>query len=182
MPAFLPNELPVVARARHHWIVLLRKPSLILTIALVVLLLAAIFKPAPMAGLFAVVFGAAAFLRWQTWQAERIYVTRTRIVRLRGVPETTTTESSLRLDRISGAVLTQTVLGKVLNYGTIELEAPGNHPDFRRLVNVERPHEFYRRLRSVIFGDGVGIDPDDHPQEYETAPLPRSQPPRHRPR
>jgi Bacterial PH domain len=172
MPALLPSELPVLARVRHHWIVMLRRPSLAVTIILVFLALAAIVEPVPMIVPFVIVFGVMAFLRWQTWEAEIVILTTRRIVRVRGVPETTTTESSLRLDRISGAVLEQTVLGKLLDYGTIELEAPGNHPEFRRLSKIERPHQFYLQLRHVIFGDGVPLDPDDRPDAMSTEPLP----------
>jgi hypothetical protein len=183
VPALLPSEFPVVARTRHHWIVMLRRPPNILLVAMLVLLVAAWLQPWPMAVAFALVFGAAAFLRWQAWQAETIVVTQRRIIRSRGVPESTTTESSLRLDRISGAVMEQTVPGKLFNYGTIELEAPGNHPDFRKLARIERPHEFYLQLRRVIFGDGLAPDPDDEPEGLGTAPIPRVRPPllrRHR--
>lgn len=173
MLGLLPSELPVLARARHHWIVMFRPPPRSLAIALVVLLLAALFQPSPMAVVFAVVLSAIAFLRWQTWRAEVILLTRSRIIRVRGVPETTSTESSLRLDRISGAVLEQTVWGKLLNYGSIEIEAPGQHPDVRQLVKIARPHRFYLQVRGVIFGEGIDLDPDDRPQDFITAPLPR---------
>lgn len=177
MPAFLPSERPIVARVRHHWIVLFRRPSRVLLISMLVLLLAALFKPMPMAIVFAGVFGAVAFWRWQNWDAEQVILTRTRIVRVRGVPETTTTESSLRLDRISGAVLTQTVMGKLFNYGNIELESAGSHPDFRHLKTIERPHWFYMQLRKLIFSDTYIPDPDEHPEEHVTEPLPTLIPP-----
>lgn len=181
MPAFLPSELPLRARVRHHWIVMFRLPHWILTVALLLLFVAAVVTPRSMAVPFAVVFAAFAFLRWQAWNAEQVILTRTRIVRVRGVPESTTTESSLRLDRISGAVLTQTVLGKILDYGTIELEAPGSHPDVRRLERIERPHRFYLELRRVVFGDDVPPDPDEAPQAHITTPLPRLRQGPHRP-
>ena len=173
MPALLPSELPVLARAQMHWIVMLRRPHAVLTIALLVLLAAAAVQPNPMALLFVLVFGATAFMRWQTWRAEAVILTRRRIIRVRGVPETTSTESSLRLDRISGAVLEQTVLGKILNYGSIELEAPGSHPDVRKLVKIARPHPFFLQVRLAVFGKGSDRDPDDRSQDFSTAPLPR---------
>jgi hypothetical protein len=177
MSALLPSEIPVLARAQHHWIVLFRRPHPILAVALVVLFVAAIFAPNPMAALFLVVLGAVILLRVQTWRAEWIILTRRRIIRVRGVPETTSSEASLRIDRISGAVLEQTVLGKVLNYGTIELEAPGSHPDVRKLVNVSRPNRFYLEVRKVVFGTAADLDPDDNPQDHVTAPLPFFGPP-----
>lgn len=182
MPAFLASELPIRARIRHHWIVLFRPPPKWLAIVLGILLLAAVFKPWPMFWPFAIWVTLIMMLRLQKWNAEKIILTRLRIVRVRGVPETTTTESSLRLDRISGAVLEQTVWGKILDYGTIQLEAPGAHPDFRALERIEHPREFYLKLRWVVFGDNTNPDPDDHPAEHVTAPLPviRVSPPRRR--
>jgi hypothetical protein len=172
VPALLPSELPVRARTRHHWIVMLRPPHKLLALALALLLLMAIFAPNPMAWLFAAVLGALAFLRWQTWQAEWIIVTGKRIIRVQGVPETTTSEASLRIDRISGARIVQTVPGKILGYGNIELEAPGEHPDVRRLKRIARPHVFFLELRRVIFGEAHAPDPNDDPGEFTTAPLP----------
>jgi hypothetical protein len=171
MPALLPSELPVRARTRHHWVVMFRRPHLLLTLALVLLLLMAIVQPA-LIWLLVLVLGGFAFLRWQTWQAEWIILTSKRIIRVQGVPETTTSEASLRVDRISGARMVQTVPGKILGYATIELEAPGNHPDVRTLERVARPHSFYLELRRVIFGQPVTPEPDDDPRGYVTAPLP----------
>lgn len=172
MPAFLPSELPVRARTRHHWIALFRLPHRLLGLALVILLVSAVVQPNPMAWLLALVVVALAFLRWQTWRAEWIILTGKRIIRVQGVPETTRSEASLRIDRVSGARLIETVPGKILGYGTIELEAPGDHPDMRRLTRIDRPHEFYRQLRAIIFDEHIPLDPDDDPREYVTEPLP----------
>lgn len=160
------------ARTRHHWIVLFRLPHKVLGLALIVLLIAAWVQPDPMALLLGLVVAALAFLRWQTWNAEWIILTGKRVIRVQGVPETTSTEASLRIDRVSGARLIQTVPGKIFNYGTIELEAPGDHPDVRRLIRIANPHEFYLAVRHVVFGDGRSPDPDDDLGEYATEPLP----------
>lgn len=174
MPAYLRSELPILARSRHHWIILLRRPHLVLIVALLILLVAAVLNPWPMAGLLILMVAALAFVRWQTWRAEWVILTHRRIIRVRGVPETTSAEASLRIDRVAGAILEQTVMGKLLNYGTIELEAPGSHPDVRRLVNIEHPNEFYLQTRKLVFGNDVDLDPDDRPQNHVTEPLPKS--------
>jgi hypothetical protein len=178
VPALLPSELPVRARTRHHWIVLLRPPHKLLALALTVLLLMAVVQPNPMAWLLALLVVGLGFLRWQTWQAEWVILTGKRVIRVQGVPETTTSEASLRIDRVSGARLVQTVPGKILGYGTIELEAPGDHPDVRRLKRIADPHAFFLELRRVVFGDGRTPDPDDDPRDYVTEPLPTVRPDR----
>jgi hypothetical protein len=172
MPALLPSELPVRVRTRHHWIVLLRLPHRLLAIALLILLLMAIISPDPMAWVLILVIAVIAFLRWHTWRAEWVILTTQRIIRVQGVPETTSSEASLRLDRISGARIVQTVPGKILGYANIELEAPGEHPDVRRLIRIANPQAFYLELRREVFGDGVSRDPDDEPHEHVTEPLP----------
>lgn len=172
MPALMRSELPEIARTRHYWIVLLRPPRLWAAIALLLLLFWAVVAPAMFIALV-LLLGAIAFLRWQTWHAELIILTKRRIVRVRGVPETTTTEASLRIDRVSGARLIQTVPGKLLGYGTIELEAPGDHPDVRKLVKIAEPRPFYEKLRAIVFADRTSPDPDDAPQAYVTEKLPR---------
>lgn len=173
MPAFLASELPVRARTRHHWIVLFRAPHRFLGISLVVLMIAAVFAPNPMGWVLVLVLGLLAFLRWQTWRAEWVILTGKRIIRIQGVPETTTSEASLRIDRVSGARLIETVPGKILGYGTIELEAPGDHPDVRKLVKIADPGGFYLEVRRLVFGEPAGSDPEDDDRGYLTEPLPR---------
>ena len=178
------SELPEVARVRHHWIVLLRWPGKWAALGMVALFVVAILRPVPFALLFLIVLVAACALRWQTWKAELVILTTKRVIRIRGVPETTTTEASLRLDRVSGARLIQTVPGKLLNYGSVMLEAPGDHPDVRHLVRIADPIPFYNQLRGLLFAGERPLDPDDHgtsplgglydpEQRLATEPLPR---------
>jgi hypothetical protein len=180
VPAFLPNELPIQGRVRHHWIILLRHPHKVLGIALLIMLALLVLGPDPWLWLFILLLtiGIVMTFRVREWRAEQIILTQTRILRVRGLPETTATESSLRLDRISGAVVEQSVLGKFLGYASIELEAAGSHPDFRHLRNIEQPDRFYLQLRHIIFGEGTkappwtGDDDGRYPDEFETTPLP----------
>lgn len=156
---------------------MLRPPHVLLTVALLVLVLMAIVSPKPMAWVFGLSVATVVFVRWRTWRAEWVILTTKRIIRLQGVPETTSSEASLRLDRISGARVVQSVPGKILGYANIELEAPGEHPDVRRLKRIANPHGFYLELRAEVFGDERRPDPDDEGSEYDTEPLP-SGPPR----
>jgi hypothetical protein len=167
------SELPEIARTKHHWLVLFRLPGLIPFLALLVLFIWGLFQPAMLLVLF-LVLALNMFLRTRTWRAEMIILTQKRIIRVQGVPETTNTEASLRIDRVSGARLIQTVPGKLFDYGTIELEAPGDHPDVRRLVRIARPNEFYAELRGIVFGERRSSDPDEAPPDaHVTTPLPR---------
>lgn len=193
MPALLPSELPVRCEAHQHWIVLFTPPHKWWLAAFGVALLVAVFDPDPFAWALILVVALVGFFRWRTWRAERVILTGKRIIRLQGIPETTTTETSLRIDRVSGARIVETVPGKLLGYGTIELEAPGEHPGVRKLRRICDPNEFYLEVRSIIFGepgsprtDDLG-DPDGpvrrpaRPVSSDTLPLPRVYPPRRDP-
>lgn len=170
----MPSEEPEIARTRHHWIVLFAPLPRWLAIMLGILLLWGWLDHGMLIALI-VVLAVIGGLRWQTWQAEVIVLTKLRILRLQGVVETTTSEAWLRVDRISGARLIQTVPGKLLHYVTIELEAPGNHPDVRRLVKIEEGDGgFYETLMQTIFTGRSRPDPDDAPPPpHVTEKLPR---------
>jgi PH (Pleckstrin Homology) domain-containing protein len=177
---FLRSELPVRARTRHHPIVLLRKTHKLTALLLALTVGWAFFSSA---GVLALVAELAWILywRWRIWRAEWIFLTGKRVIRIQGIPETTSAEASLRIDRVSGARLVQTPLGKIFDYGTIELEAPGEHPDVRKLRTIDGAERFYIELRSVVFGEDR-LDPDDFPEDYITAPLPDLPDERHAPR
>lgn len=170
MPPFLRTELPVQARTRHHPIVLLRRTHKLTALLLVVTAALGFYSGWAIAAL---VFELTWILywRWRIWRAEWILLTRKRIIRIQGIPETTSSEASLRIDRVSGARLVQTPMGKIFGYGNIELEAPGEHPDVRKLMSIGEVEEFYIILRRVIFGED-GADPDDYFEDFVTEPLP----------
>lgn len=177
MPAFLPSELPIRAVARQHWIVLLRKPRRASVVVLAVLLVCGFIWPWPMSWVFILVAGLMGSLRYREWRAERVILTGKRIIHVQGILETSSSESSLRLDRISGIRFVETVPGKMLDYANIELEAPGNHPGISRLLRMRRPGRFYLELRHIVFAEDGRPDPDEEtieesPAEYVTSPLP----------
>lgn len=180
MPALLPSELPVLCHTRQHWIVLLRLPKRHWAILVAVLAITAFVRPQPMLIVLVAAVSWFAFLRVQEWWAEQIILTSKRVIRVEGVVETTSIEASLRLDRISGSLFVVTVPGKCLGYGTIGLEAPGDHPGTRRLIRIKNAKEFYDQLRRLVYsGDGLA-DHDYYPRDYLTEPLPMLPPPNDR--
>jgi hypothetical protein len=179
MPPLLRSELPIRAKTRHSPITWFKPTSRETAIAFgLTAALAWLF----LSGWWAIILVAAEVVavlgfRIQTWSAEWIILTGKRIVRFQGVAETTTSEASLRLDRVSGARLVQTVPGKWFGYGSIELEAPGDHPDTHRLMYIQDAVHFFMILRELVFGEPQSSDPDDdgpddHIQDHITEPLP----------
>ncbi len=175
MPAFLPSELPVRAVARQHWIVLLRPPRRVTAILLTVLFVASWIRPNTFTLFFVLVAVFLLALRWREWRAERVLLTGKRIIHVQGTVETTSSETSLRLDRVSGVRYIEPVWGKMLGFATIELEAPGNHPGVSRLRRLAEPERFYLELRHVVYGEEGRPDPDEEPPDsdtFVTAPIP----------
>jgi uncharacterized membrane protein YdbT with pleckstrin-like domain len=179
VPDLLPDERER-ARRRHSLIVLVTPPHKFVGIALLVLLVLAVVRPNPAAWVLLLVVALMGGWRWLNWRAEWVLLTDKRIIRMQGLPETTQVEAFLRVDRISGVVLVQTVVGRLCGYGTIHLEASGSHPALRHLERVADVAPFYLQLRDAVFGTAT-IDPDEESRDYETAPLPVLPPPRNRP-
>ncbi|WP_375499731.1 hypothetical protein [uncultured Jatrophihabitans sp.] len=175
MPAFLPSELPIRATTRQHWIVLFRRVHRWTFAAFVVLLLLSLVWPYPWLILLILAVGTVALWRYLLWRNERIYLTGKRIVRMDGIPAISRHEAWLRVDRISGAQFEEKWLGGQLNYATIKLEAPGDHPGVRHLYKVGRASPFYLAMRDTVFGETWAPDPDEDsyvPSHYITEPLP----------
>ena len=151
MPAFLPSELPVRASARHHWIVLFRLPHRCIGVALRVLLLVVVLlEPTRWRWFFVArrCRGISVPALADVWRAEWIILTSKRIIRVQGVPETTSSEASLRLDRISGVALIETVLGQAAR---LRRRSSSRRPATTRacgsLVKIADRGEFYLELR-----------------------------------
>jgi hypothetical protein len=142
-------------RIRHHWIVLLEPPGKWAWIVFAALLIVAV-TGGWWASLPLIIVVALYFLfRYQEWRAEVIELDPRAVRHARGVRETSTSHAFLRIDRVSGVVLSQTVPGKIFGYGTVHLEAPGSHPDFRHLAKIQRPQETFEMIEALMFKTGV---------------------------
>jgi hypothetical protein len=178
MPQFLPSELPVRATTRQHWIVLFRRVHRRTLIVFAVLLLLAVLWPDPWVPVLVVMVAVLVAWRYLLWRNERIYLTSKRIVRMEGIPAVTRHEAWLRVDRISGAQFREEWPGTWLDYATIDLEAPGDHPGVRHLIRVGRANPFYLTMRDTVLGEAWSPDPDEDTRfgvstDYVTEPLPR---------
>ena len=155
---------PVVSlpyRIRHHWVVLFARPRLWVALCLVALALVGFTSGwLGWVPLIVVLIAMIAF-RIQEWRAEVIELDRSTIRHWSGVRETTVSQAMMRIDRISGLVITRTVPGKILGYGSLHLEAPGSHPKFRDLEKIELPGETFELLQSLMFQARGDRDPND---------------------
>src|SRR4051794_22743228 len=151
MPPLLRGEKRIAAR-RHSRVVWMRKTSRFTALAMLAVTLGMLTLTTWWWTAIVLSSWITILVMWRArmWEAEWLILTDKRIIRVQGVAETTSAEASLRLDRVSGARLVQTVPGKLFGYGDIELEAPGNHPDVKRLMKVADVLPFYLLLRGRV--------------------------------
>ncbi len=109
---------------RRHWIVMLRNILLDGFVTLVVLVGATALMPMT-AGLSLLLLVLLVlpvghfFVRFMNWFNEQYIITNRRVVQVEGVVNKHVIDSSL--EKVNDVVLTQSVLGRLLNYGNVEI-------------------------------------------------------------
>jgi membrane protein YdbS with pleckstrin-like domain len=119
------EEIALVAR--QHWIVLSR--PLGVTLFLLGCLVAAWFvdRPwlVPISGTLFATSGIWLLWRWLEWRCDLWAVTSQRVIDENGVLAVRVVDSPL--DTIHNVTCTQTLLGRVLNYGTVNVQTAAEH-------------------------------------------------------
>jgi uncharacterized membrane protein YdbT with pleckstrin-like domain len=140
-----PDE-QIIVMGRLHWIVYYRAIWYLIVGIILLLLAHKYWDEEPVIILTAVVFGALAlmsaihawFIRWIT----EIAITDKRVIYKRGFINRHTVETNM--DKVATVDVDQSVLGRLLNYGTVTVKGTGL--TFEPLRRVESPIE----LRNAI--------------------------------
>lgn len=129
----------------------------------------------------AVALVAAGRLAWKLvqWWADRVYVTPTRIFEVSGV--FTRKVASMPLGRVTDMTYNRTILGRLLGYGSLILESPGQQQGLNVIDHLPKPDDVYRRLTSLVCSNGRRPDENERRTVFEgvriddedTGPLPR---------
>ncbi len=139
-----PNE-QVLATGKMHWIIYVQG------LALLVVALAVLLIPLPEDMRFLVVFAAAAIgllalallvRAWVEQVTTEIAVTNFRVIQKRGLIRRVTGE--MNMDKVESVLVDQTIVGRILNYGTIAVRGTGS--GIEGLQHIARP----LALRSAI--------------------------------
>ena len=120
-----PDE-QVIARGRMHWIIYLRGAMIF------IIGLACFFAPVGQAGFVIGIFGAGVVLLGLYLLASalieqlttEVAVTTRRVIQKRGLIRRNTGE--MNMDKVESVVVDQTILGRLLNYGTIGVRGSGS--------------------------------------------------------
>jgi uncharacterized membrane protein YdbT with pleckstrin-like domain len=167
----------ILHTTRRHWIVIV-KP---LAIWILVLVLGGMIGVATspeqaatpldrLAGIAAVVATIYAAWRFVEWTAAAYVVTSARVLEVEGVLSRNV--SAVPLSKVTDTTFRRTALGRLLRYGDLMLDSPGEKPGLSTLTTLPRPVELYRLIMSLV------VTKEEGPDEAKAVPPP---PPRHRP-
>ncbi|HKF78973.1 MAG TPA: PH domain-containing protein [Candidatus Dormibacteraeota bacterium] len=127
----LPGESLVLQPLRRHWIVLVRAMAAPVLVAAILLVLVDGLLGTVGGGDLHIIFtltvvallGFWALLVWAEWSAFSLTVTDQRVIMEQGI--LIRRSKVLPLDRVQDVTTVQTVLGRLLNYGNVEIDAIG---------------------------------------------------------
>jgi hypothetical protein len=141
----------IVLRTRQHWLALIvnaRNGILLWIVGLVILIAIAWFNVTDInlrnviAGLALVLIGLGVLIflfQWWQWWATDYVVTNRRLLNVSGILNKRSADSSL--EKINDAILTQSLWGRMFNYGDLEILTAAEIPnDLYHLLNA--PKEF----------------------------------------
>ncbi|MBI5300834.1 MAG: PH domain-containing protein [Chloroflexi bacterium] len=134
----------IVVRTRKHWMVLAQSfvGNLVFTIVIVavtIALLAATVGIGILALMFLFVPGALFLRDYLAWSNEEYLVTNQRVIQMAGVINKHVIDSSL--EKVNDVVLDQSALGRIFNYGNIEI-LTASESGINKLVHIAEPIVF----------------------------------------
>jgi hypothetical protein len=184
----------IVRRERQHWIVLLwtaRAPLLAIVAALLLFVVGGNLSADGASGTFRSLLGIAtavlfivglAFLAWDVlcYLNEEYVLTNRRVIQVSGVMNKRTSDSSL--EKINDAVLTQSLFGRMLGFGDLEIltASEAGIERFRMLIDpigfkramLDAKHEYEVDMSGRGSLPGPPLRASRGDAEDETAPVP----------
>ena len=134
----------IVVRTRQHWTVMARSflaNSLLVLVIVVIAVLGTMFAgPIGMAAVFLWVIPIGMFIRdYLAWWNEEYLITNFRVIQAEGIINKQVMDSSL--EKVNDVGLTQSLLGRMLDYGDIEIMT-GSELGVNRLHKIASPIKF----------------------------------------
>ncbi len=154
----------IVVKTRQHWMVLAK--SMIINVVFVVLIVALALVTFSFGGLLATVLfivPVAAFSRdYLQWWYEEYIITNRRVIQSEGVINKHVIDSAL--EKVNDVVLDQSFLGRMLDYGDIEI-LTASEGGVNRLHKISSPVRFKTEMLNQIEHRGMGEHPGSHGHE-----------------
>ncbi len=117
------------------------------------------------------IFFSVLWLVWMIgdWFFEEIVVTNRRVLLITGI--LTRKVAIMPLIKITDLTFEQSLLGRMLDYGTFVFESAGQDQALSRIDNLAHPLQRYREVSALLFGTAVDPDLEDVGRN-DTAPIP----------
>ena len=150
----LPTERRIL-RVRAHWFLLLRDIAES-GLAMVALILLQNYLPSSTVVNTLTWYGGVVVVGRLTilvidWWVERIVITDQRVMMSTGI--ITQRLAMMPLRKVTDLTFQQTVLGRMLGYGTMVVESAGQIQALNRIEYMPKPDEIYEALTEMIFGE-----------------------------
>lgn len=150
----LPTERRIL-RVRAHWFLLLRDIAES-GLAMVALILLQSYLPSSTVVNTLTWYGGVVVVARLTilvidWWVERIVITDQRVMMSTGI--ITQRLAMMPLRKVTDLTFQQTVLGRMLGYGTMVVESAGQIQALNRIEYMPKPDEIYEALTEMIFGE-----------------------------
>jgi hypothetical protein len=179
---YLAADEEVVCTVRRHPAVLFRPFIEALGVIVVAALLGTWLSPGDASdvldtvlGLLAIAFMARFAWRGWEWSVAHVVVTDRRIFEVSGLLSRRV--ASTPLTKVTDMTYHRSVLGRLLGYGDLRVESPGQKQAVEQIGYLPRPDEFYRTVTSLVMvksprddSEFAGRRGDD---QEDTGPLPR---------
>lgn len=111
------------------------------------------------------------------WSVDQVVVSDKRMFEVSGV--LTRKVASMPLAKLTDLTYTRTLAGRLLRYGDLTVETPGQRQALTHIAYLPRPDRFYRTLNSLVMSRNTAPEPVPVPEEAfahddeDTGPLPR---------
>jgi len=140
---------------RRHWIQLVRKLSLGVLATLVLGYAAGYFASRQQGTVLTVLvliwLGVMAWVLWDVadWYYYRFILTNKRVMLVEGIISRNV--AMMPLSRVTDMKYTQSALGRVLGYGTFEIESAGQEQALRNVPNLPNPTDLYLQVVEEMY-------------------------------
>jgi len=140
---------------RRHWIQLVKRLSLGVVATLVLGYLAGYFasreQPTALTVLVMIWIGVMGWVLWDVaeWYYDRFILTNKRVMLIEGIISRKV--AMMPLNRVTDMKYTQSPMGRVLGYGTFELESAGQEQALRKVSNLPNPTDLYLQVVEEMY-------------------------------
>jgi membrane protein YdbS with pleckstrin-like domain len=140
---------------RRHWIHVARRLSLGVVATLVLGYLAGFFaskqQPTVLTALVIIWLLVMSWVLWDVaeWYYDRFVLTNKRVMLVEGIVARKV--AMMPLARVTDMKYTQTALGRVLGYGTFEIESAGQEQALRNVPNLPNPTDLYLQVVEEMY-------------------------------